>query len=407
MRRSIGPRRDRRTRAPAPGRGGRPVPRAAPAPVAAGALGAGDAAGAYATDATRRDHHSRCARSDPARAGHPPPPAVVVADLHHATRADAPRRDRDAAGASLERDAVRLRAPTRDRIPSSRAGSCRSACTAGRTRAPSDPGASDATRVADARRPGEHETAAGAHEALDRGAERLQRVESTAITAATRAVSSASDRALRDVDVRRDREARDHRPAALLERRDDELPFPSRRRRRPRPIANASNPARRRDSLSRPHSPRDSADDDRRRDAAAEAARRARCRSRSRRRAARRRVPFGAATSMRTPPSRIGDRLGAHRDAPAAIHSSVTACPLCSSAASQSIAHALGRRRKSPCSATSPATRVHCGEPRRRAAPTSRARRGGRSHGMRLVPSSHPSSANAPTRHADLEAATR
>ena len=78
-----------------------------------------------------------------------------------------------------------------------------------------------------ARRARENEPAARPHEPLERRPQRLERRYRSRSPRRRALVSSGERRALRDVDVRRDGEARDHRPAALLERRDDELPFPS------------------------------------------------------------------------------------------------------------------------------------------------------------------------------------
>ena len=188
-------------------------------------------------------------------------------------------------------------------------------CSAGRVRAPSDPGAS-------ARRPRLRSTARReparrpiAQIARSRRLRLNERVDRDDRRDARRV--ELGEHALRDVDVRRDRKSRDHRPSALLERRDDELPFPPCVRRSRRSIAHARESgsaiaalavaARRRDDRPdrRPVSRRS-----RRSSATCTLSIDAR-----RRRAATTFAPSGAATSMRTPPRGSGSASAANASA--------------------------------------------------------------------------------------------
>jgi hypothetical protein len=159
------------------------------------------------------------------RAGHAPTPTVVISNLQHSSGADTSRGERNSIAAPLERDRAGIQ--RFHRIESRRTKSERVRRLNHISRADTEGTWRDRPkRGREARRAGEYEASTRAHKPLDRIRLRLnERIDSDDGCNARRV--ELRENPLRDIDVWRNGEARDHRPPALLERRHDELPFPT------------------------------------------------------------------------------------------------------------------------------------------------------------------------------------
>ena len=161
-----------------------------------------------------------------AGAGEAPAPCFVVAELHDATGAHAPRRGNDVSVATLERNGVGGEAEYREEAQRAARSVARERERDGGDARPRAPRRERAECGSNGRIAGEDDAAATALEARDRtcvlrGA-RVQRDDHRRVRGVEREWS-----ALRHEDIRTDTKARAHLPTALLERSCREFPLPS------------------------------------------------------------------------------------------------------------------------------------------------------------------------------------